>query len=273
MIDKTLILVWKQDFVNLPITCTDNFWGIGDLIRGTIASIQISKKYNLKLIIDINNHPISKFLIQKDTIYTEQIYNKNDINFIVHGMLDKYINEFIKDDSKKTLFFGTNEFCNEDMITECEKQIIKDILLPNMYFKKIIENTLISLPSNFTIQHYRLGDAEIVRNINTIINIDYFNILLNKIKTNYTNTDILLSDSTQFKQYIKEKFNIFLFSNEIGHLGCEKNILKLENTLLEFFIISKSKKIKTYRWTGSTYISGFVNWTSKIYDVPLEIIH
>ena len=260
---KKLILVWQQEFIHYS---NEHFWGLGDLIRGTIATIQFSKKYNLKLIIDIHNHPISNFLSYKSNIEEKNIFNKNDIFFIPIGNLENNIKIFISD-KRTNLIFGTNEFCS-DKITEDEKDIIKNILTPNEHFQKSINDYISILPENFTIQHYRIGDEELVRNIKY----NNFNTIIDKIKNNYNYTDILLSDSLEFKRYVKKYFNIFLFDNEICHTGCEKNNLKLQNTLLEFFIIINSKKIKTYRWTGTSYISGFVNWISKIYNIPLEII-
>jgi len=91
---KKIILFWQQEFANLPQTNKDNFWGLGDLIRGTIATYQLSKKYNFELIIDIHNHPISNFLDFKKTEYSD--YNKNLIFFICNGELEKYILLFFK---------------------------------------------------------------------------------------------------------------------------------------------------------------------------------
>ena len=168
---KKIILFWQQEFINLPKTLNDNYWGLGDLIRGTICSYQLSKKYNLELIVDIHNHHVSNFFDYKKTEYSE--HDKNDIFFYGIGTLEKNIILFINDNTKEHLFLGTNEFCDE--ISEDEKNFIKNIFKPNKYFQKIIDDNILLLPKKFTIQHYRIGDSELVRNINdNNINFDIF---------------------------------------------------------------------------------------------------
>ena len=60
--NKNIIFVWTTKPSNLTPTDSWGFWGIGDIIRGIIGTYQIAKKLNYNFYIDIQNHPISKFL-------------------------------------------------------------------------------------------------------------------------------------------------------------------------------------------------------------------
>ena len=76
-----------------------------------------------------------------------------------------------------------------------------------------------------------------------------------------------MSDSQVFKMHIKNLSPIYFFDMEIGHLGYEKDDTKIKNTLCEFLIMTKAKKIKTY--SCYNWVSGFVNSVCKLYDIEL----
>jgi hypothetical protein len=78
-----------------------------------------------------------------------------------------------------------------------------------------------------------------------------------------------MSDSEQFKQYVKfTNNNIKLLNTKTAHLGYEQHSDNIRDTLLEFFIITKAQKIKTFSVYG--HLSGFVNIVNQVYDVPIE---
>lgn len=77
-----------------------------------------------------------------------------------------------------------------------------------------------------------------------------------------------MSDSRKFKCIASVNYkNIIYLDTEPKHIGYESNE-SLTDTLFEFFLITKSKKIKTY--SKYEWISGFVFWAHKIYDIPLQ---
>ena len=47
---KTIIQVWTHKVCNLTTTDDYAFWGIGDMIRGTIKLYQLCKRLNYKFI-------------------------------------------------------------------------------------------------------------------------------------------------------------------------------------------------------------------------------
>jgi hypothetical protein len=98
----------------------------------------------------------------------------------------------------------------------------------------------------------------------------YFELL----KNNYKSTDVLLTNSYNFKKYAVDQLGIQTIKcndaeckpNHIGH-NTDKESNK--NTFIEFFIINNSSYIETY----SCYFwpSNFVYWPSKIYNIPFEM--
>ena len=82
---KTIIQVFTQKIVkDRNFKDTSGYWGLGDLIRGTIHLYQLSKKLNFKLIVDYQLHPISNFLKECNHEYSELIKsNKDNILFVI----------------------------------------------------------------------------------------------------------------------------------------------------------------------------------------------
>jgi hypothetical protein len=260
---KTVIQVWTHSVKNLVTTENYGYWGIGDIIRGTIKLFQLSKRMNFRLIVDIQLHPISAFLSYHNHEYSDLIKNnKNDINFIFPNNVENYINNC----DENVIYFVTNDQCNDFLTDEC-KAFIKNIFIPNDIFSKYMAKKNKEIPyENYNILHYRAGDAELVRRDNIAHNDAELNCIVSNMETN----DIFICDSINFKNFVKNNTNIFMFDIQVAHMGYHKNKEHIIDTLFEFFVIMNSKKIKThsvYPWT-----SGFVYWIHKIYDIPLQKI-
>lgn len=265
--DKIVVLVWTQKCCNCKGVGFNSwgvgYWGLGDLIRGTIKLYQLSKIMGFKLIVNIDLHPISLFLKKRYSEYDKMVLeNKNKINFILPGQVENYINN-TKDE---IIFLLTNDFCNINNIDLDCKNFIKDILTPNNELNYLLSEQKIS---EYDIIHLRLGDDNIIDDkIDQNKNIKLKNILINNIDNK---NSILMCDSKYFKKKLKEDvvFNdiIKIFDLDICHVGYETDSEKLKNTMFEFFIISKSNLIKTY--SVYSWTSGFVQWISIIYDIPL----
>lgn len=265
---KTIVLVWATKFNNLTIDNVNGFFGLGDVVRGTMSMFQLSKKYNFRLIVDIQLHPISKFLKFNNSEYSDLIKkNKDNIPFFY----PEEIENFVKNDPREVNFLFTNNHLIEPVSKEC-KDFIKNILLPNDEFANYIQNFLKyeKINMSYNILHFRLGDALLVRNDNLQdCNFQSFIDLMNKYKEDQ---DILISDSEQFKQHIKTQgYNVKYFNTKAAHLGYEEHGNNIRDTLMEFFITTKAKKIKTF--SVYSHLSGFVNIIHQVYDVPLEKIN
>ena len=254
-IKPTIIQVWTQSLNNHP----GSFWGLGDIIRGTCKLYQLSKKMNFTLIVDTQLHPMSKYLNNVPHKYSDLIYNnKNNISFVEDA------EQFIKNNNQNVIYFLTNQRCDEfenhnKTLDEDCKQFIKTILTPTSEFEMYINE--FNEFNNFNVLHYRLGDDDLMNNN---INYIHYDSLLNKMPK--MDNSLLLSDSCNFKKYVKSKINVFMIDSIVTHMGKSDNDVK--DTLREFFIITKANHIYTH--SIYCWISGFVYWAHKIYDIPLH---
>jgi hypothetical protein len=86
-----------------------------------------------------------------------------------------------------------------------------------------------------------------------------------------TSNDLFITDSDALKKAVTELGLIRVFNLKIGHLGLCKEPEVVQDTLVEFFLIANASKIKTY--TIYPWISSFVYWISKVYNIPLKSIY
>ena len=121
---KTVIQVFTQSVNNLKTDDVNNFWGIGDIIRGTIALFQLSKKHNFRLIVDIQLHPISQYFKYNTHEYSEFIRkNKNNVSFIYPDQVENHI----LNSNDNIVYFLTNDFFHEEITNECKEFINNEI--------------------------------------------------------------------------------------------------------------------------------------------------
>jgi hypothetical protein len=268
---KTVIFVWSHNFnINKEhlkkynyFNETNFYFGLGDLIRATLALYSLSKKMNFEFFVDIQLHPISNFLKPYNHKYSKEVLlNKNNINYVCYGATKDYINEMSQD---KISFIFTNEFYEQEVSKDMQN-FIKNIFIPNDIFQNYINQRLsIVKMESYNILHYRLNDDEFLKK-KTKIN---YNNLIKHVNKYKEPNDILITDTQEFKKKVFEHANVFMFDNKICHLGLCNEMDSIRDTLFEFFLITRSKKIKTYCKIHK--VSGFVKWIGEIYDIPILI--
>ena len=275
IINKTVIQIYKQEIKPENRDSDVTMSGLGDCIRGTMTLYKLSKIYNFNLIIDFRNHPIGNYIDTKQTEYTNIINNNiNNIKFFY--FLDGLKNYILKNDN--IICVQTNAFYEEkdiyeintiDCMNEDEQNFMKYIFKPNDILNNIIKSKINNFNGNYNIIHFRLGDTGLINKNSSMSNNDiikYENIF-NKY---YEKNDILITDNYFFKNYIKNKYNANVLDTEIGHLGNTNDKSSIEGTLVDFFLQSKASKIKSY--SVYCWISGFIQWNAKIYNIPIELM-
>ena len=267
---KRIVNVYQLNYKNNFAT------GFGDFLNGCFFLLQICRKFNLIFDIDISNHPISKYFINNKPM---QMINYNNILFY-------NLNENIR--SNKFLCYnnfinnlnnikGENYylFCNFDPIynvQESGRNIIKNKLIPTLEIDERISNILsiFNLYINqFEIIHIRTGDKYLLNNkvLTEEDEIKYKEFLLKNTQNsiNY----IIISDNINLKNTLKKYNNYFILDCEIGH--CGENIIHsdetLKNTVVDFFLMSKSKKITSIslKSRGGT---GFSRLAAELFNIP-----
>jgi len=149
---KTVIHVWTNNCCNIKYNPNDtsSYWGIGDLLRGTIKLFQLQSSLKFQLFVDISLHPISAFIENSTHNYTNLIENnKHNIPYYYIDTLKPYLSEKYKQNKQcssdelnndQIILLTTNDKTIETLpITDNCKVFIKKILKPNT--NKILTKT------------------------------------------------------------------------------------------------------------------------------------
>ena len=247
--------------------------GLGDILKGTISLYKISQLYGYKFYLDLTNHPIEKYFIQ--TIPDDLTHFKQKVHeYIIYFNIDKH-NDLIPEVNKiletnDIGLFSTN--CEVDIsneLNENDRKNLQKIIHPSDYLKGRIDMVKKDLRlDNYSVLHIRTGDENINKGLNSKL-IDSIEKILNKL--DLPKNILLLSDSSELKIYLRDKYKFKILESEIIHLGYLDSNNKdegIESTLTDFFLISGSNKIyslSVYYWN-----SGFSKMASKIYNIPIE---
>jgi hypothetical protein len=169
----------------------------------------------------------------------------------------------------------TSELNNFGSITNDCRQFMIDIFQPNdeilnkiVYLFENVHN--INKDDSFEIIHIRCGDQYLYENIFDFTNYNlYYNKLITLTRNNPNIKYILLSDSSEIAKQLKQDIpELCYWDNSKIHLGDLKNFTTnaVFDTLVDFFIMSKSKKINVVN------DSGFSKVVSVIYNIEYVII-
>jgi hypothetical protein len=273
---KTIIQVYTQKYSNTDngetiISSNDNphyngtakYHGLGDFLRSCLGLYNLSRiKEDFDVIVDFSLHPIHNYIESSNHPYSSLVKsNKDNINLVVGtDRVLKYIN---KTDEKIIIMFGWFDLEVYDTFLEsAAADFMKKLLIPNHSMQNYINQKIAEIPYyNFNVIHYRLGDTQLFNNTIDDYELHHF---LTKLEKN----DVLITDSHNFKKFIKEKkwIDVFTFDTIISHLG--KSNENIRDTLFEFFLILRAKKIKSY--SVYNWNSGFAFALSFIYKIPIE---
>jgi hypothetical protein len=255
---KKVFIVWND---------TINKQGLGDKLRGTIAIYQYCRLNNIECIFDATFSEFSKYLKNSKSL------NPNlNINTPIASILNVYdddqaiknlIDNELKDKNEAYVF--CNSFPQVPLSSE-DLDFLNYITEPIDELKDKVDNLLSNL-NNFTIQHFRFKDGS---------DPDY-----NKceecyklLKKTYNKTDILMSNSKVFKDYVLDRKKIKVIEcdgcdgYEQLHVGNNSSSNVVEFTLIEYYILCKSKSINTY--SEYDWISAFVYWPAQFYNIEIK---
>jgi len=194
----------------------------------------------------------------------------------------------------------TKNISNSVVSSKCRDLVKNSIVFSseiNKLFKKLS-------PQDYGIVHFRLGDRHIFQDIDKTLDKSddavkqnynlqkfehdydyYYYLIIKESKVNNFKNTIVLSDSNDFKKFIKDesahKKNIHVLHCNSTHTSPSPGLLKytefknpikktaLRDTALDLKLIINSKKNITF----SCYVwgSSFVVWPSKIYEIPFDV--
>ena len=282
---KNIVNVYQHTYCNytLPI-------GFGDFLRGCLSLLQICKKYNIECNLYINT-PIRQYLknaIHDELIdaihssinyYTNQNTNFNDRN--LHNLYDYYeynnfLDGFVTFCNKtelynNTIYILTNPYPIQTVIND-ERERMQYFLEPNDEMLRYIDINLNSIklsPKTYSIIHIRIGDDYLVHNHPIPeTKLEYITRIVSSHIDN-TISYIILSDNNDLNTYItRMKSNCNTIPNMKFHTGITSDVDGIKNTLLDFYIMSKSNHIVSLSVYG--HGSSFSKWCAEIYNIPIS---
>jgi dihydrofolate reductase len=227
--------------------------GFGDYIRGCIYLYQLSKKQNFNLNINFTHHPLSKVFKCNTNLSYEECLNC------------KYYNDY--DDIKPVKYLFCGKPPRQIPDNECKKFIIDNCLTPLPDFTTKLDSVMKSLDlKDYITIHVRTFDKGEIK-------VD----VLNKIKSQIQNIlkknskkQILLVGSNQ--EYLDLINHPVIIKTNLTrcHTALDDSIEKNQDTMIEFMLLVKSKKI--YQISVFSWGSNFTEVVNKIYSVPLQRI-
>lgn len=249
--------------------------GFGDYLRGCYCVYQLCKYIDIEFGMIIN-HPMSKYLINHqilpEDISYENIYWVEGDNFSEETTIffTRFIN-YINGINQDTLYMFSHAFPIWRVQSESMNFIRKSII-PTDDMKNYVTQILtdIGMPfGGYSIVHIRTGDNHLLNGKR----MEYTTFSkISSILKKYTNSQekyIVLSDNNNFKLFLSQRYNRFVcYNKEITHLG--ENTVKtdegVKNTLLDFFIMSRSSNIISM--TPYEHGTGFSKWCATTYGIP-----
>ena len=238
---KRLVNVYqKTDFINGKPP------GFGDYLRGSICMYQVAKLLQLDFDLDMNNHPLSNFLIErkKNPINNEQLYRFENLNYNGDTRTtnsESFFTNFVEhlnslSNNHPNLVDGTYYlfFNSFPIFTKYSMQVrdfISSKLMPNIMMEQNMALKFKALqidPKTYDVIHIRCGDTFIydvhvtdtthtAEKGTTICKNKAF--IDNIIQTleKYINPNkkyVILSDNNEIKLIIKKRFRTISYVAE-----------------------------------------------------------
>jgi hypothetical protein len=235
--------------------------GFADFVIGTMSLFCFNQHENV--FVDYSRHPISNFLTNKHSTSEQQLFDSE-----IHEMFNcgqEAVTFFVKEQTQD-IKIATNT--RGYVLTENLRLFIKETFKPNTFFSSHIEQSMSELNLvDFETIHIRMGDYNMFKDL------PQYELVLNTLVDNISPSCkyFITSDNKFVKQLLTKKNSLLLSNNNTPiHLGDLNNAdaTNVQGTLLDYFMMSKSKRITCYSVYGG---SGFSQVCSDIYDIPYNV--
>jgi hypothetical protein len=218
--------------------------------------------------VDKAHHPIHQLLKQDKHRFSNLLaanVDKVPTFMKAPDEAEYHIQHFMADPHSRVMWFYSNMTHEHayGMETSAELQdFIRYTLRPRDEFAAYINAHIPKHP--YSILHYRLGDTELVRSDTSATPCD--RVFIHFLQR-YSESDIVLSDSETFKQYIRTYYPAArMFDTTVCHIGHEESYTALRDTLFELFALMGATHIRSYTVYG--WPSGFINAIHKVFSIP-----
>lgn len=242
---KIVIYVWKNNSIHRSKLCDD----LNELIQTTCYLHYLSTKMSFTLYIDTQHHSISKCLPIILHPY-HKLIAENKIP-IIHD-----IDYYIQTCTDKIIYFRSTTFLPHTISSE-SVHFIRKILAPTYSLLQQIEPIQVK-----NIIHVHINEPI----ISTFKHSHLLYMVYERIKKYITPTTIVLSDTQEFKTYLKSKQVCIVYDTLIGNIGFPPHDAAVEDTLIDLYLMAKATKIYSFSWSNT--IPGFVK-IAEFYNVPI----
>ena len=233
--------------------------GLSDYIKFFTFYLLFCIENKYKLFLLINNTHLENLIKLK---YPIMYFNTTMDTKIIKKNINVYTENFNED-----TFYVVCAVNAYDKYTEFHNIKLSEIF---NFDDKIINksNNLLNINNSYISIHLRLGDyyLETKNNVIAIGDRRTYNIekLYEFIENNMLETLIFFCDNKTFKLKLKQKYkNIIILDCLVGHTGLlESSYEETLDAISEFYIMSKSKKIFSFSYSGYPLIA------SKFFGVP-----
>lgn len=246
--------------------------GLGDFIRGSIASQQLCIEYGLHFQVDLSHHPMGKYIVQRcdaPAPSIDSILNLQDIpNFTIRALksqLKSNIN--LKTLQHQNLYIYTNVWPTFKIASVISKRL-RDFFTPNECLEAAIK-TSYDAYGNYGIIHIRTGDllafgTRVGDVVHTSLN-ELLDMLHPHLKALSGKNYIVMSDSAELKTAISSRYGFCCTYSKPSHLALKED--GTLDTLVDYFILSRSNHI--HQFSVHHWGSGFSDSVHWLYRVPI----
>jgi hypothetical protein len=267
---RTVVQVWTQTFANIVRTADYGYLGLGDMIRGTMAVLALAQdRADLDVEVDLQHHPVSRWLAAPASPgarfggYVKRFGAAT--RFVFGQELDAYLAApEAEADAAPVSLITTNAQFDETRITPYLKAYMRLLFEPSKEMEAYMAAQGAPTPNTYNVVHCRVGDAGMApADPADPRNLDEW---MDWIKANAEPGDVVLSDSSRLKARVRAEMpGLRTTPAAPVHLGIETDAAAVRDTLADFFVAARAKRICTrsaYPWQ-----SGFMYWAHKVYDV------
>ena len=269
--EKTVVLAWTRNVCNLEVTPTDNFWGLGDLIRGALNMYEETRMRGLGFYLDIHLHPALQIHLRKKTHpFSSRVGKQYDkIPFVLSEDMDHFLSNLNTDMTPLMTNYSTGQESSYDA-----RAFVRYHLTPSVEMEARIDQVQqrFSLQSGkYSVLHYRLGDEELVQHQNPHHKLMPHIESLQRVMEEQGDKDeqfLFLSDSESFKSAVRSLSlpKLVILDTKVQHSGHPSSD-DLCDTMMEFFLASRARTLQTY--SVYPWISGFMRSVHELYQIPL----
>jgi hypothetical protein len=237
--------------------------------------ISLAEIFNYNFYFDYESHPFFKCLTE-NLKYSKSIDHSIECLEYIPPISYESIKENLVKlfESNSNICLITNSF-EVSPIYKYHYNILKEILIPSKSINdkmNLFLNNTINIELPFIICHFRINDRYMGKDkyisdtlFNNLLQ-DIYNVMENNNNIPKENV-IVITDCYDFKNRLK-KYSISMLDSYPVHMGLHKTFEfeDIENTMIDFFLMTKSSKIYSF---GIHESSGFSKIINIIYDIPL----